>query len=889
MKIDINAIKEKLKSIDKKTWIRIICIGLAAVLALTVILVVVLGGNRNNSSKKKDSIVLMTEELSGLFNPYYATAGADMEVVGLTQIGMLTTDKAGQPVAGDEYSTVVKDFDYKIVPSGVGDEKQTVYTFVIKNGLKFSDGKPLTMNDVFFNMYEYLDPVYTGSSTMYSIDIEGLTEYRLQQSLSDDSNLSETISNQASTNAWLRIDELVTLYQEHGKKGDNSYSMTEAEVKDAINSWSITPGYKAAVSTEKQMTEWTEDQYRAILLEDYELTLKTFKEELEADFKAAKESFDLTTMPYSEWKNELSNDIFKFFLYEGLITPEYNKINGKTDRTKIVRFTGMTDVSKETKESAIQRMFADKTKYELHEVLTYWGTSGTLRTQYTAAATDVILQGYKKADGSLQYPNIRGIVSLGHTTNTSEVTVNGREYTVAREYNADGTTKNADEYAVLQITVNGTDPKAIFSFGFTVAPAHYYGSRNGTGSDVVIDIKNNKFGVEYGSSDFQSKVIQSQQHVEVPVGAGAFVATDESNSNTPSGSTFWSNNIIYYKANEHFMFDVKADKLRLQVVSASNALDKLAQGEVDYVTPQFTKANAERLTQMASDGFQSLESWQLGYGYIGINAGKVPDVNIRRAIMSAMQTQLALEFYAENTCMTIDWPMSRVSWAYPFYDDGVTSKPNKSDYTQWTGVEKAKEKIQYYMSQAGVQEGDSKLKIKFTVAGASITDHPTYTVFKQAAEILNTMGWNVEVKADSQALTKLATGSLEVWAAAWGSSVDPDMYQVYHKNSTASSVYAWGYREIKSNSSLYSYEQGIINELSDIIDYARSMMDQELRKPEYEKAMQLVLDLAVELPVYQRKTLYAYNSKTIKGLTKKEDINPYTSPLEKIWEIELIR
>lgn len=132
-------------------------------------------------SAKKDSIVIMTEELSGLFNPFYATAGPDMDVVGMTQIGMLSTDSGGNPVAGDDESTVVKDFKYEI--TGSGDSAKTVYTFVIKNGLKFSDGVPLTMNDVMFNIYEYLDPVYTGSSTMYSIDIEGLSQYRTQQNL----------------------------------------------------------------------------------------------------------------------------------------------------------------------------------------------------------------------------------------------------------------------------------------------------------------------------------------------------------------------------------------------------------------------------------------------------------------------------------------------------------------------------------------------------------------------------------------------------------------------------------------------------------------------------------------------------------------------------------
>ena len=229
--------------------------------------------------------------------------------------------------------------------------------------------------------------------------------------------------------------------------------------------------------------------------------------------------------------------------------------------------------------------------------------------------------------------------------------------------------------------------------------------------------------------------------------------------------------------------------------------------------------------------------------------------------------------------------MSTVSWAYPFEDDGVTSKPNGHTYTQWTGKEAAKNKIAALMQEAGVQAGDDQLSIKFTIAGSSITDHPTYPVFKQASEILNEMGWDIDVDADSQALTKLSTGSLAVWAAAWGSTIDPDMYQVYHKNSKATSVFAWGYREIKADTVKYSYEMGVINQLSDIIDDARSIMDQAQRTSMYEQAMGLVLDLAVELPVYQRKTLYAYNNKTIKGLT--DSVNPYTSPLEKIWEVEL--
>jgi peptide/nickel transport system substrate-binding protein len=337
------------------------------------------------------------------------------------------------------------------------------------------------------------------------------------------------------------------------------------------------------------------------------------------------------------------------------------------------------------------------------------------------------------------------------------------------------------------------------------------------------------------------------------------------------------------------MFPVKAQKLRFQIVSSTNAIDKLQKGEVDYITPQFTKDNSKKLKSMEADGFKQLNSWQLGYGYIGINAGKVPNVYVRRAIMAAMQTELALDFYEAGTCQSIDWPMSLVSWAYPRAQDGTTPKKSQKAWTQWNGIEDAKTKINEYVGKAEDELGQKpNLKYTFTIAGASITEHPTYAVFKQAAEILNSAecGWDVEVKADSQALTKLSTGALQVWAAAWGAAIDPDMYQVYHKDSKATSVFAWGYREIKADTTKYNYEWKTINEqLSPLIDEARSMMDPEERKPKYEQAMGLVLDLAIEMPVYQRKTLYAYNTNTLKGLN--DDVNPYSSPLEKIWDVEL--
>lgn len=194
------------------------------------------------------------------------------------------------------------------------------------------------------------------------------------------------------------------------------------------------------------------------------------------------------------------------------------------------------------------------------------------------------------------------------------------------------------------------------------------------------------------------------------------------------------------------------------------------------------------------------------------------------------------------------------------------------------------------MQAAGVSAGDSRLKVTFTVAGANVSEHPIYLVFKNAMDLLNECGWNVEVVPDQNALIKLSTGSLSVWAAAWGSTIDPDMYQVYHKNSTATSVLSWGYREILASQTTYPTENRILTEMSGYIDDAREITDRTQRTALYRQAMDCVLQLAVELPVYQRQTLYAYNANFIdvSSLPAESDINSYNSPLSKIWDVKLL-
>lgn len=909
---------------------------------------------------KKDALVLMSEELNGLFNPFYSTAGTDMSVVGQTQISMLGTDEEGHIAYGDKEPVVVKDYEEKT------ENGNTVYTFVLKNGIKFSDGVPLTMNDVMFNIYVYLDPAYTGSTTMYSTKIKGLQEYRLQTNNSD-SDAEDFLTVRAANRARNRRAALVNLFEGVGRRSVSStdYNADVTKMRNAINSlnddkieeynigWEA---YKLAIAPfgdkgdkDKGYEAVSDAAAKAQLLEDYNKVVGSpnasdglFWKELENDWASAQSQFaeaPYTNQPGKEVTNSSGikfNEVSSFMAYEGYVEYTYEKVNGKDNYNHITGIKFNYDESKiKTKEQALQRVYDDNINFHFNDVITGWATAQELLNDFTGLARDVIMH-ENVGKNALQYANISGVVSLGHTTETQTVVLadangtNARTYTVAHQHDALGRPSQPDTYDVLQITVEGSDPKAIWNFGFTIAPWHYYSDPSQ--SDLQVNIAENKFGVRWSDFKFQTDVLQGSAKTYtykddsgkdvnlnfngvtkngVPLGAGPYVATDRGNKDYPSYAGFMSNNIVYYKANKNFFEGVEGadkslhapyiEKMRYQVVSSANAIPALKQGSVDYAEPQLTKENYDTISKMK--GITHLETWQLGYGYIGINAGRIPDIDLRRAIMAAMDTTRALSYYRTGTAATIYWPMSLVSWAYP-RTEGNKMNPlnyllykeddNGTDYAKQKSDERAKELISEYMEKANVKAGDSRLTVTFTIAGASLTEHPCYAVFQHAKTLLEECGWKINISPDVNALTKLSTGSLTVWAAAWGSTIDPDMYQVYHKNSTATSVLAWGYPEILNDPTGYSEENTILNDLATKIDAARQTTNESERIPLYKEAMKLVLDLAVELPVYQRQVMYGLNTKVIdiESLPHTESgellNNPFTSPLSRIWEVKFV-
>ena len=259
---------------------------------------------------KADAFVIMVDQLDGLFNPFFYTAANDGTVVSMTQIGMLGAkyeNGAIQVAYGENEAVVTK--DYQIVEN---DDGTVSYYFVLKNGIQFSDGEPLTMEDVLFNYYVYLDPVYTGSNTLYSTDILGLSEYRTQQVSSGKGDGDELINDQAATRAMARVMGLVNLFAAQ-KKASSTNEVSIDEMKAAIEGHSVSSGYQSAISNDPDSVT------SAQLLADYEYALTEFKEELGRDYVSAQESY--TEEPYKSHK-EFEDEIFRFMYTEGYVQVE---------------------------------------------------------------------------------------------------------------------------------------------------------------------------------------------------------------------------------------------------------------------------------------------------------------------------------------------------------------------------------------------------------------------------------------------------------------------------------------------------------------------------------------------------------------------------------------
>ena len=106
-------------------------------------------------------------------------------------------------------------------------------------------------------------------------------------------------------------------------------------------------------------------------------------------------------------------------------------------------------------------------------------------------------------------------------------------------------------------------------------------------------------------------------------------------------------------------------------------------------------------------------------------------------------------------------------------------------------------------------------------------------------------------------------------------------------DSTATSTKNWGYDVIKTDlTGKYDTEKNLIERLSGLIDQGREMLSEAERAPIYHEALDLVMQLAVEFPTYQRCDLVAFNKDVIKVTSTNQRPSANAGVIDRLWEVD---
>ncbi len=147
--------------------------------------------------------------LKGNFNPFEDLSEGDADVMKLVGINLLTRDRTGKVImmaTEGEFSYYNNERYLYTGPADItvgydSEHDETTYTLKLRDGIYFSDGVKLTVDDLIFNLYVRLQPNFSGSGNLRSYDIVGLKNYYYNNSMAEsiivtDEEVSEAIANE---------------------------------------------------------------------------------------------------------------------------------------------------------------------------------------------------------------------------------------------------------------------------------------------------------------------------------------------------------------------------------------------------------------------------------------------------------------------------------------------------------------------------------------------------------------------------------------------------------------------------------------------------------------------------------------------------------------------
>ena len=728
-------------------------------------------GSGSSSGGEKDSVLVAGySNFNSKFSPFFSETAYDQDVQALTQLPLLTSDRMGQVIQkgiegetinynGTDY-TYTGPADLTITENADG---TVYYDITMRDDLKFSDGEPITIDDVLFSMYVLCDPTYDGSSTLYSMPIEGMEAYRSGMDTMANLIIAAGPDNKDFAN-W--TEEQQTTFWTNAK------AASEAIAQEIVD-YCIANGYNAEGDpVEACAANWGFELPKGATIEDFGATM------MEA----------------------YGNDI-------------------------------ATLVSTENAGSSITDVFPGWEDY-----------------------------------------------SVGIETGASAANISGFQKT--------------GDYS-MRVVATQVDATLIYQLTLAISPLHYYGDKE------QFDYDNNSFGFPKGDlSSVRAKTTQ-------PLGAG------------PYKFVKFENGVVNFEANENYFKGTPKTKfVNFQEGSDADKLNGVVTGTYDVTDPSFKKETAENIKsenggELSGSKIVTNTVDNLGYGYIGINADNVrvgsdsgsdASKNLRRAFATifSVYRDVAIDSYYGDTASVINYPISNTSWAAPQpTDDGyqVAFSVDKDGNALYTSDMSADDKYAAakaaalgFFEAAGYTVTDGKLtaapegaKLEYEamIPADGSGDHPSFMILTLAKEALADIGMNLivnDLSNSSDLWNALEAGDGEIWCAAWGATVDPDMYQIYYSDIANNKEAAGG--------SNYMYDIAD-PELDKMILQARQSTDQAYRKAMYKACLDTIIDWSCEIPIYQRQNCIIYSAERVKEGTMTPDITTFYGWMNEIENIEM--
>lgn len=153
-------------------------------------------GNRYNAleqpreAEDEEPVITYLSDNFIALNPFFSESQSDIAVAEKTQLKLFCTDENNEILAGVEYPCLaysVKELpDNSQFAGGVGslESNWKAYRIVLKEGITFADGTPVTAEDVMFTVKTLASGDYDGPSAVGTMNIKSMNEYRTR--ISDD-------------------------------------------------------------------------------------------------------------------------------------------------------------------------------------------------------------------------------------------------------------------------------------------------------------------------------------------------------------------------------------------------------------------------------------------------------------------------------------------------------------------------------------------------------------------------------------------------------------------------------------------------------------------------------------------------------------------------------